>query len=199
MTILMPSTPNFTTSRFYLETNTQTFTSPLTNTTQRLLLGGARWRATYSLPAMKRALAAAWQSFFLLCEGGVNAFNAFDPDKASPRGAGGGTPLVNGGSQTGSSLITDGWPASTVVLKAGDMLSFGELKMATADVLSDGSGNATISFKPAMRSSPADNTPITVLRPTCTMVLSDDSQAVWDCDKNGIYQPKTFTALEVFS
>jgi hypothetical protein len=31
------------------------------------------------------------------------------------------------------------------------------------------------------------------------MALTDDQQAQWECDKNGIYQPKTFTAMEVFS
>jgi hypothetical protein len=197
--INMPGYPGFTNCRFGLETNTQTFTSPLTKATQRLLLGGARWNATYSLPAMNRAQAAAWKAFFDLLDGGVNTFNAYDPDCKTPRGAGGGTPLVNGGSQTGISLATKGWPANTIVLKAGDMFSFGELKRATADVLSDGSGNATISFKPAIRTSPADSTPIVVNKPTCTMVLSDDMQAIWECNQNGIYMPKTFTAFEVFS
>ncbi len=200
MTILMPSTPNFTTSRFFLETNTQTFTSPLTKTVQRMLLGGARWNATYSLPAMKRSQAASWQAFFLLLQGQVNTFNAFDPDCKTPRGTATGTPLVNGGSQTGSSLITDGWTASITALKAGDYFSVNsELKMVTSDAIADGSGNATINFMPALRSSPADNAAITTSKPTCTMVLSDDMQAAWDCDKNGIYQPKTFTASEVFS
>jgi type 1 fimbria pilin len=200
MSIDLPSYPNFTTCRFGLETNTQTFTSPLTKATQRVKLGGARWSATYSLPAMNRTQAGAWKAFFLLLEGSANTFNAFDPDCKTPRGAATGTPLVNGGSQTGSSLITDGWTHSVLVLKAGDYFSVnGELKMVTADVSSDGSGNATINFKPALRTSPADNAALTVQKPTCTMILADDMQGVWECDKNGIYQPKTFSAYEVFS
>jgi hypothetical protein len=199
MPITMPTYPNFTNCRFGLQTNSQTFTSPLTNTTQRLLLAGARWVATYSLPAMTRAQAAPWKAFFDLLEGSVNTFNGFDPDNKHPRGTAGGTPLVNGASQTGSSIITDGWLANTTVLKAGDYFSFGELKRATADVLSDGSGNATISFKPAIRSAPADNTPIVTATPTCLMTLADDMQAMFMCDQNGIYQPLTFNAIEVFS
>lgn len=200
MTIDMPTTPNFTTARFYLETNTQRFESPLTKTVQRVLLGGSRWTATYSLPAMTRAQSANWRAFFLLLEGSVNTFNGFDPDNKTPRGNATGIPLVNGGSQTGSSLVTDGWTHGVTVLKAGDYFSVnGELKVATSDAVSDGSGNATVAFKPALRASPPDNSVITVNRPSCTMVLSDDNQAQWDCDKNGIYQPKTFTAIEVFS
>ena len=72
----------------------------------------------------------------------------------------GGTPITNGVAQVGGSIISDGWTASTVVLNRGDIIqvagvfavnpqslqSFGTLAnfVVTADVSSDGSGNATI-------------------------------------------------------
>ena len=72
----------------------------------------------------------------------------------------GGTPLSNGVNQTGSSIITDGWTASTQVLNRGDVIQFASVYavnpqslqtfgtlanfVVTADVTSDGSGNATI-------------------------------------------------------
>lgn len=79
----------------------------------------------------------------------------------------GGTPLVNGASQTGTSLITNGWTASAANrLKAGDVFtiagvfavnpvtknSTGRLQgfTATADAASDGSGNSTLSIFPAI-------------------------------------------------
>ncbi len=196
----LPTTPGFTNCRFGLETNTQTFTSPLTKATQRMLLGGSRWTATYSLPAMKRDKAAIWQAFFDKLEGQANTFNAFDPDGKTPRGTATGTPLVMGGSQTGSTLITDGWTAGITALKAGDYFSVGgELKRLTADAVANGSGQATLSFKPALRASPADNAAITVIKPPCTMILADDMQGMWECNAQGVYQPKTFTAFEVFS
>jgi len=82
-------------------------------------------------------------------------------------GAGGGTPLVKGASQTGSSLDTDGWPASTVVLKAGDWITLAGITQAfrvTSNVTSDGSGNATIPITPQIISggSPSDNAAITL-------------------------------------
>ena len=112
-------------------------------------------------------------------------------------GAHGGTPVVNGGSQndtyssimdTGvSSLVTDGWTASTAVLKAGDVITIAGVNavnpvtkadtgflrqfVVQSDVTSDGSGNATLSVYPAIVSSgaqqtvsatPADNAAITV-------------------------------------
>lgn len=198
--IYMPSVPNFTNCRFGLETNTQTFVSPLTKNVQRVLLAGSRWSASYTLPAMNRAQAGPWKAFFDLCEGQANVFVAFDPDCKTPRGKIiGSTPLVNGATQTGSSLTTDGWAHSTLVLKAGDYFAVnGELKRVTSDTTSDSSGNATINFKPALRSSPADNAPLTVTNATTSMTLADDMQAMFTCDKNGIYQPITFAAMEVF-
>jgi hypothetical protein len=101
----------------------------------------------------------------------------------------GGTPLVNGASQSGASLITDGWTAAAASrLKKGDIFTIANVYAAnpwtrkstgslrqftvTADVSSDGSGNATLAISPAIVTSgpyqnvdagPADNAAITVL------------------------------------
>lgn len=101
-------------------------------------------------------------------------------------GAHGGTPLVNGASQTGSSLVTDGWTTSTAILKKGDIITLAGVNglnpqnrasigvrqfVVTADVSSDGTGNATIPVYPSIvtsgarqtvSASPADNAAITV-------------------------------------
>jgi hypothetical protein len=79
-----------------------------------------------------------------------------------------GTPVINGASQTGSELITDGWTADTTgILKAGDYIQLGtgstaRLYKVLDDVDSDGSGNATFDIWPNLRSSPDDNATITV-------------------------------------
>lgn len=104
-------------------------------------------------------------------------------------GALGGTPLVNGASQTGAELITDGWTAAAAVrLKKGDVFtiagvygvnpqnrqSTGALQqfVVTADTSSNSDGEATIPIYPAITTSgafqtvtgsPADNAAITVV------------------------------------
>lgn len=200
MVLAIPKNQAFVNCQFGLETNTQTYTSPLTNDVKRRELDGARWKATYSLPAMQRHKAAVWKAFFLALRGPVNTFYAYDPDNINPRGPAGGTPLVNGASQTGTNLIIDGCTPSAYFLFAGDYFNVnGELKMITQDILADGSGNATLVFEPYLRSSPADNAVITVRDCTCTMVLADNMQAIFEVNANGIYLPKTFSAFEVFS
>jgi hypothetical protein len=75
-------------------------------------------------------------------------------------GTQGGTPVVNGANQTGSSIATSGWSNSTNVLNAGDILFFagvhrinpltrqstGDLRtfVVTASVTSNGSGQANV-------------------------------------------------------
>jgi P22 coat protein - gene protein 5 len=101
----------------------------------------------------------------------------------------GGTPLVNGASQTGASLITDGWTAAAASrLKKGDVFTIASVFavnpvsgstladlqqfVVTSDMSSDGSGNLTIPIYPSIvtsgptktvSGSPADNAAITVL------------------------------------
>jgi hypothetical protein len=101
----------------------------------------------------------------------------------------GGTPLVNGAAQTGSSLVTDGWTAAAALrLNRGDVFtiagvfgvnpqnrqSTGALQqfVVTADVSSTAGGAATIPIFPAITTtgafqtvtnSPADNAAITVV------------------------------------
>ncbi len=200
MPIDMPTSPGFTDCEWGLETNTQTFESPLTRAVQRVKLGGDRWTATYALPRMNKAQAAPWIAFFLQCQGRFNAFHAFDPDRKTPRGIATGTPLVNGGSQTGSTLTIDGCAANVAGwLLAGDYFGVnGELHQLTSPANTNGSGQTTLYFQPPLRTSPADNAALTLVKPTCPMILSDDVQGKWRCDRNGVYEAKTFSAMEVF-
>lgn len=75
------------------------------------------------------------------------------------RGTGSGSPYVQGAGQTGQSLDTDGWGGSQTVMKAGDFFSVeGDTKVyqLTEDVISNSGGEATMTFFPALRVSPAN-------------------------------------------
>ena len=84
----------------------------------------------------------------------------------SRNGVGTGTPLVDGASQTGSSLLTDGW-GNTVTnsVRAGDAIKIAgdnAVYIVTADANSDGAGHVTIPISPPLRTSPADNAALTI-------------------------------------
>jgi len=123
------------------------------------------------------------------------------------------TPLVNNASQTGSSLVTDGWASGATTLKKGDVftvagvntvnpLSFqdtGRLQqfVVTADI-SDTSGDMTIAISPSIitsgalqtvSASPANNAVITVLGATAA---SSGTLATTTSPQSLVYHPDAF-------
>lgn len=160
---------------------------------------GQRFEATVELPPMVRADADEWIAWLAKLNGQEGTFTMGDPAAASPRGTGGGAPLVNGASQTGNSLVTDGWNAGEGVLKAGDYIQLGSGSTARLykilnDVTSDGSGNATLDIWPSLRSSPANNDPITVTSTVGLWRLAGNVSS-WDADEATLYGI-TFDAVE---
>lgn len=175
-------------SQFGLQSNTvatrSAFNDYLT-TSQRI---GSFWVGSYTIAPMKATNddGKAWQAFLMKLDGASGRFYGFDPDRRTPAGTGVGTPLVNGADQKGFELVTNGWGNSQTVLKIGDYFEVNnELKMVVEDCVSDGSGNATITFAPELRTSPPDNEPLTITSPKGIFMLTD-AQQVWSSDKSKV-------------
>ena len=148
--------------------------SPFTGEQQTFRHQGEWWEAEVTLPPMTHAYAREWVAKLVSMRGVYGQMMLGDWDGRTPRGTASisaGTPLVNGASQTGNSLIIDGATASqTGYLKAGDYIQLGSssstrLHMVVADANTDGSGNATLDIEPRLRTSPADNLVISVINP----------------------------------
>lgn len=126
------------------------------------------------------------------------------------------TPLVNGASQTGSSLITDGWASGAATLKKGDIFtvagvysvnpvsyqSTGQLQqfVVTSDI-SDTTGAMTIPISPSIitsgqlqtvSASPADNAVITVLGATAA---ASGTLATTVTPQSLMYHPDAFALV----
>lgn len=142
-----------------LSRKTAIMRSPFTGTRQALVSPYALWVFSGKFSKQQLLNAAALRSFLVQLDGQANKFKLPIPDANSPlSGYIGNTGLVNGANQTGSSLTTDGWDISTLIFADGDYFTVNdELKQVVGYVVSDGSGNATINFKPSIRYSPADN------------------------------------------
>lgn len=174
--------------------------SPFTGQQQVYKHQGQWWEMEVSMPAMKRDEAEQVASFLLKMNGKYGTFLLGDKANTAPRGIGTGSPLVKGGSQTGDQLLTDGWTSSTTgILKAGDWIQVGSgsstrLHKVLDDVNSDGSGNATLNIFPNIRTSPADNTVITVNSPKGIWRLSSN-ETDFSIDEASIYGI-TFACVE---
>lgn len=101
-------------------------------------------------------------------------------DYVKTEASNGASPLVAGGSQTGTTLNIDATSCSTTGYgKAGDLFTVaGDTKVyiLTADVDSDASSTATLTFEPALVTSPANNAAITWQDVAFTMRLANDLQ-----------------------
>lgn len=121
---------------------------------------------------------------FLMAQGGrFDSFSYVLPVGIMPAGGTwSGTPLVNGASQTGSTINLDGFTLSDPdVALAGDLIRFGTQKKVytvTADASADGAGAATVSIWPPLIASPGDGDAVEIHKSsggiTFTMSLQDD-------------------------
>lgn len=154
---------------------------------------------SFDAAAVQNALYNTFNQNFnkeIIMQGSMGRLSTFDvysvqniirPDNSSYSGSLG-TPLVNGGSQSGSSLVTDGWTSSqTGILQPGAIFtiagvyslnptsrtSTGQLAQftVTTPADSDSGGNSTLSISPSIvtsgpyqnvSGSPANNAAITV-------------------------------------
>ncbi len=173
--------------------------SPLNKSSQGIVLPGSYWWCTFSFGYFVEEDSAKLEAFLVQLETQAGRVALWNFARPIPRGVGGGSPLVKGAGTLGTNLPIDGAPLSTSAwLKRGDYIGVnGELKMVTADVDTDSSGEATIPFGPMLRTAPADNAVVTLTRPTATFGLTDDKQA-WSVTAPRLTTHQTLSFIERF-
>lgn len=187
--------------------NTQVHVSELSGELQTVELPGARWTMNLSMAPLKRSGEAALLEAFIAKLRG-QAVRATMPvfGRRTPLGAWAGAAAVNNevGSptvpQTGSSIEVNGLTSGTTI-KAGDYFNFGsggELHMVTEDTTADGSGRATISFQPPIRTSPPHGTLLVTTNPVVPLMILTDPHARWGIKPADITD-FSLSLVEVFS
>lgn len=171
------------------KTNTLSFPSPLDGVVQTASMAGGKWYASLTFGSTTPERMRALRGFLMALKGQAGRFY-LTPSLYVPGGNVLSSNLgqVQGAGQTGNTLVTDGWTANTMLFKAGDMFEInGELKVITEDCSSGGTGIASISFEPELRTSPSDNQSLVVAAPRCVMKLVDDGQSEWQLSLANIY------------
>lgn len=146
--------------------NTGLFKSPLIASAQTLARS-TKWNANYRFSNLRDDDRADLMGTIAALRGQDNRLRVpvFDNPK---RGAYGGTPLVDGASQTGFSLNIKGATFNIANwIRRGDYFSIDvngehELKMATIDASSDGAGLVVLTFTPRIRAAPLNDAAIFV-------------------------------------
>ena len=173
--------------------------SPFTYKQQAISHVGQRWEADISLVPMKATLAREWIAWLSSLKGYRGTFTMGDYSGATAQGEAGGTPIVAGASQTGSTLDIDGATTTqTGWLKAGDYIQLGTGATATLHMnLTDAdtvAGATTLDLWPDIRTAPADNAAVTVAN-TVGLWRLNANQVSWDVNSASIYG-LNFTAVE---
>ncbi|GJL93417.1 hypothetical protein [Hyphococcus sp.] len=117
-------------------------------------------------------------------------------------GYSGSAPSVAGADQLGLSLDMDGVTPSATIARAGEyfhIVAAGvkELKMLTADLVADGSGEMTAAFEPALRNAPADDSTVEIFAPKTAFALATP-EAQWQNSIDG-YSSFSIEFVEAFS
>ncbi len=165
----LPDTDSFREARMTARTIVGVTRSPFTGAQQVQKHQGQWWEFECALVPMNRDTAEDWIAFLLSLNGQEGTFLLGDPLGAVPRGNAMGSPLIKGASQTGRTLITDGWINSTQnILKAGDYLQIGSgsetrLYKVLTNATSDSTGKATLDIFPEIKSAYSDNTAISTV------------------------------------
>jgi len=180
-------------SSWEIISNARQFVSPLTGAIQTAQRGGTRWLASLTFDNLTGADRAVMQAFLAQLQGTANNFYLTD-HSYTRRADGAGTARVNGASQTGNQLVTDGWTSGTYAFLRGDLFTVnGELKMAVADATIS-AGAATVDFVPELREAPADNVTLTLTNPTGIFRLVSPSSG-WT-NQPGVFSTFTIEAVE---
>ena len=176
--------------------------SPFTFAGQAHEYAGKMWQADVTLPPMARADAERWVAWLMSLKGQLGTFYLSDPLASTPLGSArnSDTVTINGSTTSGNTLDIQSAPLSTTdFLKAGDYMQIGsgtsrQLFKVLQDVDTDASGTATIDVWPNVRTSIADNSPITFESAKGVFRLASNETS-WSVNEASIYGI-TFGAVE---
>lgn len=172
--ITLPTTPGPVASDIRLVQQGGLVASELGGAGQIVSRTGARFACDVELPPMDPANSRAWFAALVTAfrEGGRFTLRQVGLTIGTP-----GAPLVNGGSQTGQTLVIDGvTPGYVFRIGQGVHVATGGRRyfypIAQA-VTANGSGQASLTLAVPLRASPADNSPVEVAAPTIEGAIAD--------------------------
>lgn len=199
-----------TSQEWKLVTNTQVFSSQLSNDVSTVELPGTRWKSTLKFEGMLPEESRKLLAFLASCRGMVNKFYLPDFSTLVPLGDATTSGIFNS-LVSNVSINTSGWsPTNTsTLLKAGDFIKISttsgvnELKIVVQNVAAS-SGAATITFEPPLRGVPTPSSTISIidsnnlLNTSCLMRLESDNEINMETITSASISDLTINCVEAF-
>lgn len=175
-----PSNVNPSSAALSWVDNTARFRSPLVGTVRTESRAGGHWAMSITVSGLMNESIISnplheIEAYLFKLNGAEH--RATIHDFAYVRsGPGGGTPRVNGASQTGLTLATDGWPINTTVLYAGDRIGVsGQMLVLANDATTGEAGGVTMTLAHPIRTAPATDSEIEIDAPTASYILKNNA------------------------
>lgn len=173
--ITVPSGVFFDDAELGLVRADQVFRSGFTGRRQTLAWPYALWVFTGRTVPYDHAEAGKLRSFLARLRGRVNLFRLPIPGAYNTAGYTGANPTLSGAHAADAPAIQISGPANTLILRDGDYLTINdECKLVTADVVTNGSGQALLPIEPSLRRPAASGLVVEVKSPY--ILLSSDQQ-----------------------
>lgn len=204
--VLMPSDAVFVRTQWVPPAQNQINTSGWTGARQVLRAPGVgRWRVSAALKPIAREIDVfAWRAFCTAVEGQANTF-LMPYCKNQYRAPGmGSNPVVKTGQgdlSGNETMVIAGLGAAGTKMYAGQVITVTlpsgkkQMLMLKAHLIAASNGEATATFRAALRESPAGNSAVETLNPVAEMAMTDDAVPI--PQDNGVYN-LAFEAAEVW-
>lgn len=162
------------------------------------LPGATVWSASAEfVTIVTEAKAKRWRGWFMALKGPVNSFPLLATETVQTTAA---NPTVRTGANAGSTIPLQGLPINATVLLSGDMMTVPlpsghqRLVVLTADLVTNGTGQATATFGPELDEIPAAGVVVEIRRPWGLMAQTSEPPG-WDVSVGQTYA-FTLTAEE---
>jgi len=203
MALVLPAIlPNPTTLRFVIVSNVQTYRSTFNNSTQSIEMLGDHFEFSAVWKILSREQIAPMRAFLTNLRGGITPFEFSDVTQKRPNGTIISDVFVSSAPTIESLSVYTSMQFNETIFKAGDYISVkmddgapDEYKMITADVITDGSGNALIPIRPTLRHAPTVGVPVVWANPKGLFVSVETSSA-WQIKSPTIGDSITLNATE---
>lgn len=183
-----PTDVGFTKSKFSIARAVAVAESPFTGAQQVHEYDRATWKATVTLPPMKRDVAAKWLAFFMKLHGRKGTFLLGDPDCKTAQGNITGSVTLGADIGIGDYDISLATTANNITdaFKAGDYIQIdtggsSKLHMIVEDADTNGTGEATVTVEPPIKVARNLGTTVTYAGAQ-GLFRMDVSELGWDAD-----------------
>jgi len=183
-----PTDVGFTKSKFSIARAVAVAESPFTGAQQVHEYDKAQWKATITLPPMKRETAAKWIAFFMKLHGRKGTFLLGDPDCKTAQGNITGNVTLGADIGVGDYDISLATSANNITdaFKAGDYIQIdtggsAKLHMIVEDADTNGTGEATVTVEPPIKVARNLGTTVTYAGAQ-GLFRMDVSELGWDAD-----------------